>query len=122
MYFCPAPYRVQIEEALTSVSRRWRWRWSAGWLATVFVVDPHGEHCYVTEHSGWSRRATRRWIEQELNTRRDEAPFGGAQGWYYVATLERFPPPPKATAYLFAPDGSIFWGTERHAIVERCRG
>jgi len=75
----------------------------------VFVADHRGERDYLTEHSGWSKRAALRWIEDDLAARRGEAPLGGAEGCYYVATLDKFPPPPKATAYLFAPDQPIRW-------------
>jgi len=104
------PRTAQINTALTSLSRRWRQRWRAGWLATVFIADQRGERDYLTEHSDWSKRTAIRWIEQDLNARRDEAPLGGPDGWHYVATLARFPPLPKATAYLFTPDQPIRWG------------
>jgi hypothetical protein len=89
---------AQIDTVLTSVSRRWRRRWCAGWLATVFVADHRGERDYLTEHSGWSKRAALRWIEDDLAARRGEAPLGGAEGCYYVATLDKFPPPPQGDA------------------------
>jgi hypothetical protein len=50
-----------------------------------------------------------RWIETELNARRQEVVRGTEEQWRYVATLEKFPPPPEVTAYLGSPDTPINW-------------
>jgi hypothetical protein len=100
--------RAQWGAALASPLAR-SWRLPARWLGTVFIVDHHDDQCYLDEYAGWSRRATMRWIENDLNARRRDMPDGSPDGEYYAATLDRFPKPPKATAYLFDPHQPIGW-------------
>jgi hypothetical protein len=44
-----------------------------------------------------------------LNARRQAVTPGAAQGWHYVATFDKFHPPPMITAYLRGPDTPIEW-------------
>jgi hypothetical protein len=101
--------RAHVRGALTSVFRLGRRRGRAPWLATIFVEEHRGERVWVTEDACPNKRSAMCWIETELNARRQEVVRGTEEQWRYVATLEKFSPPPEVTAYLGSPDTPIDW-------------
>jgi hypothetical protein len=82
---------------------------SGEYLATLYVEDRCGDQVWVTEQICRNSHDGTRWIERELNARRQAVTPGAAEGWHYVATFEEFHPPPMVTAYLRGPDTPIEW-------------
>jgi hypothetical protein len=79
------------------------------YLATLYVEDHRGDRVWVTEQACQERHEGISWMETELNARRQAVAPGAAEGWHYVATFDKFHPPPMATAYLRGPDTPIEW-------------
>jgi hypothetical protein len=69
------PRTAQIDTALTSLSRRWRRRWCAGWLATVFLADHRATQTGQRGQSRGDPRAGRPRIRPVLTSKRDRARF-----------------------------------------------
>jgi hypothetical protein len=82
---------------------------SDGYLATLYVEDRRGDRVWVTEQVCQDRPSGTRWMEAELNARRQAVAPGAQEGWHYVATFGEFPPPPMTIAYLRGPDTPIEW-------------
>ena len=79
------------------------------YLATVYVEDRCGDQVWVTEQVCRNSHEGTRWIERQLNARRQAVTPGAVEGWHYVATFGEFPPPPMVTACLRGPDTPIEW-------------
>jgi hypothetical protein len=92
------------------------------YLATLYIEDHHGDQVWVTEQACQNRHDGISWIETQLNARRQAVAPGAAQGWYYMATFDKFPTPPITTASLRGPDTPIEWAcpdTARSGAVAR---
>jgi hypothetical protein len=57
------------------------------YLATLYVENHRGDRVWVTERVCQDRHSGTRWIETELNARRQEVTLGTQEDWRYESRV-----------------------------------